>query len=436
LKLFFNARLNARRSSVVSLLDQAASSLTNFGSVVFAAVALSATEFGEYSLAYISYTIILGAFQSLIGHELVLVGGSDQRIRAASNSALSFAFWLALIPSLAILIVVWAFPVWGSAMLPLAVLLPVLMLQDTLRFAAAVQKRMHVSLLVDMSWLLLLGAGVVAMNFGLLGLPSAFSMALVWSSAGALSVVPGLLALHLSPEGLVPDQALSGVSRYWARGFLGHRFFAEFVAIRGTSQTLQLAIGWLAGLVAAGALRGVITLFGPLNVLLNAMTAFGIPILKPLPARARDRWVIKLSVVTCAIAALVTLVLYLLPTALGRLILGETWLGAHALVLPIGAQLMALSVGTVVFMALRIEAPKSTLKVNLFTSIFVIAFFMAGYWISGVGGAAWGLFASSLLQTVVGALTYMRARGMFSRTRSPRNEWTDLVCADDGPSRH
>lgn len=403
-----NAPLPRRASTIASVLDQAVSSGTNFVAVVLAAAALTPVEFGRYSIAYVLFTIVAGAFQSFVGQELVLIEGSPERRADASAVALRVTLLLSLLPVAGLLVAAALLPDLRAVLVVLAIALPLLVMQDEMRFAASLEGRMHVAVILDSIWAAILV--VVVVGAMLIGSPLDDSAQFVaaWVGAGAVAGIAGLLFFW--PFRRVADPELAG-GRYRGRDFLGLRFLAEFAAIRGSSQALGVAVGAVASLAVAGAFRGVTTLFGPMNVLIGAIGGFGVSLLRPLDRRGRDRWIVGVAAILSACAAAVIVVLLLLPEEIGELLLGDTWTGAYPLILPIGCQVIALSVSTVIFIGLRVESPRSTLRIRLITAVPVLLFFFIGLWLGGIVGAAWGLFASAVFQAGIGAVTYLRHRG-------------------------
>lgn len=393
----------SRRAAIFSALDQAVSSATNFGSAIAAALLLSAEGFGQFSIAYIIYVIVIGGFQAFIGQELVLKMGDPDSLREASGFAIRFALVMSIPTAVCVTILVAIFlPEALMALLPFVIALPFLVGQEIMRFACAVQGRMRFALALDTIWLL---CGAMLIGGIILFVPEdaiqAWLIATAWSIAGAISFIAGSFAL---PWNGVLGQPFQ---KYFAKDYVGRRFLIEFLAMRGTSQSLGLALGGLTGSATAGAYRGASTLSGPLAVLLGTVSSFGAPMLRNVEIRRRTWWLARLALVLALIAGSWTLVLALIPNFLGRLILGETWDGARSMLIPIALQTVVLGVSIPFFMGLRVHWPRVTLWVQLIGSVLTVIMFFAGLTVGGPVGAAWGQLIAGGIQAVVVCVTYL-----------------------------
>lgn len=396
--------ISRRRSAILGVVDQGLSSISNFFIVIAAARMLGAQEFGAFSVAFITYSIIIGGYQAFIGQELVLASGTRRHLAAHALAACRAALVLSLPLSAGLV-------VWGlldaeirGPLIVLALLLGPLAIHETVRFAAALFDSTQLAVVIDTVWVLAV-AGLVWLAWaGVFGTPNATMVVLLWGAAACASLLP-LIVLVPSIRRL--DTTVS-LKRVFERHYLGHRFFGEFAAVRATSQGLTIVLGGLAGLAATGALRGVSTLFGPMTVLLNAVVAFTIPILRRFDPRVRDRWILALAGALAFVSAALMIVLILLPDDIGRLLLGQTWAGARPLLVPIGVQSIALSVSTVCVIALRMIDPKATLRIRLAGAVIVVVLFFVGFAIGGVLGSVWGLCAAAIIQALLLAFQYAR----------------------------
>jgi O-antigen/teichoic acid export membrane protein len=405
------APISRRRSAILGVVDQALSSISNFFIVIAAARMLTAREFGAFSVAFITYSIIIGGYQAFIGQELVLASGSRQHLAAQALAACRATLVLSLPLSAAL--VVWAFldaQIRGP-LIVLALLLAPLAVHETVRFAAALFGSTQLAVVIDTVWVVVV-AGLVWLAWtGAFGAPNATMVVLLWGAAGCASLLPLLVLVPRIPRLETPVS----LRRVFTRHYLGHRFFGEFAAVRATSQGLTIVLGGLAGLAATGALRGVSTLFGPMTVLLNAVVAFTIPILRRFDPRVRDRWILALAGALAFVSAALMIVLILLPDDIGRLLLGQTWAGARPLLVPIGVQSIALSVSTVCVIALRMIDPRATLRIRLAGAVIVVVLFFVGFAIGGVLGSVWGLCSAAIIQALLLVLQYARVRKIAPR---------------------
>jgi hypothetical protein len=377
------------RAVAVSAADQGVAALTNIAVVVVAARQSTAGDFAAFAVVYAVFALLLGAFTAYVGQALVLRRGPDAELHRHCRA--SVAFTLVAAAALGALLAAGAGPL-APEFAALGLVLPVLLTQDALRYAFSLLRRPELALAAD---LLRLAAAVPV----LAGQPDGAAperTVLAWG----LSALPALLL-----GGLLLARLTRGAGRpAWraplARGHLGRRFAVEFGVGNAASQLAIVAIGLLANPLAVGALRGATTLFGPLNVLFNAATGFGPPLLNGGAGRAgrpggKARTAGTAGAALAAFAACWALTLALLPDTVGRQLLGATWHSAAELLPATGSQYAAMALGTCGLLALRVVSPRATLGVQLVFSLIAVACLLGGYALGGVTGAAWGLAAGS-----------------------------------------
>ncbi|MFF9012847.1 hypothetical protein ACF09C_07700 [Streptomyces sp. NPDC014870] len=394
-----------RRAATVaaSVLDQAAASLTNIAVLVIAARASSADGFAAFSMVYIVFTVLLGLGAAFVGQSVVLERGEEPEVGAAVRSAVTFTAGASTAAGILLLAAgaVIGGPT-GLAVLALGAVLPVVLVQDGLRYGFSALRTPHRALAAD---LLRLGCAVPA----LLLQPSGSSPArlvLAWGLSALPATLLGLALLHPYVR------RLKGTPRrHLGRGHLGRRFAVEFAVGSGSSQLAVLGLGLLASPLAVGALRGATTLFGPLNTLFTSVNAFGPPLLGRAGSR---RATVRAAAVLAAVLALVALgwaaVLYALPDRVGRQLLGATWQSTAALLPATGSQYAVMAAGTCALVTLRVLSPRATLGVQVVFSLLSVALMLAGHALAGAPGAAWGLAAGSALKALAAWTRVARVR--------------------------
>lgn len=394
---------SAKAAMTASVADQGVVALTNITVVVFAARQSTAASFASFAVLYTVATVLMGAATAYVGQALVLRGGPRDELRGHCRSAALFT--LAAATVLGALLAALAWPFSGELADGLAVLglvLPLVLVQDGLRFGFALLGLPHYALLGD---LLRLAAAVSALAAQPYGSSSA-RLVLVWG----LSALPALLAggwllLRVTRGGRPVPLADSLRS-----GHLGRRFVVEFGVGNAGTQLAVIALGLLANPLAVGALRGAATLFGPLNVLFNAATGFGPPLLNRLYAPANKARAAALAGGALAVAAACwAVLLVLLPDRFGRQLLGDTWTAAAGLLPATGSQYAVMALGVCGLLTLRVLRPRSTLAIQLVFSLFTVGCLFAGYALGGVLGAAWGLCLGSAAKA---AAAWLRTRAV------------------------
>lgn len=385
--------MKARTAVVCSVADQGVAALTNILVLVVAARLSTVSDFARFSGVYLVFTVLLGVFGAYTGQPLVLRRGADEETRGACRSAVAFTLLVSAVlgGALAGVCAVLTGDT-ARALMTLGLVLPVVLAQDTARYAFATLQAQHLALGADTLRLAcVLGA--------LTGQPHGASAARLVTAWG-LSALPALLLsvtlLHRRTAGT--PVRLAPLLR---RGHLGRRFVVEFGVGNATSQLSVLGLGVVGNPLVVGALRGATTLFGPLNVLFTSATGFGPPLLGRLATdRLRVRATAALAAVLAATAAGWATVLALLPGSVGRHLLGDTWPTAAALLPATGSQYAAMAVGTCGLLALRLLDPRTTLSIQVVFSLAAVGFLAGGYWLGGVPGAAWGLCLGSVCKAI------------------------------------
>ncbi|MEV7593943.1 hypothetical protein AB0O42_27125 [Streptomyces sp. NPDC089922] len=378
-------------AAVASVLDQAASSATNILVLVLAARLSSASGFADFSMVYVAFSVLLGLNMAYVGQSLVLEKGEG--LGAACRSAAGFTAAASASVGVLLALVGLALPgATGRAFLALGLVLPLVLLQDGLRYCFSAVRAPERALAADALRLACVVTALAVQPEG----ASAGRLVLVWGLSALPALGLGLWLLRPYVRGARAD-----LRPYLRRGHLGQRFVVEFAVGNGSSQLAVLGLGVFATPLAVGALRGATTLFGPLNVLFNSASAFGPPVLGRFGGkRATVRATAALGLVLAALGAGWATALYLLPDRLGRELLGDTWAAASALLPATGAQYAVMGLGTCALLTLRVLAPKATLSLQVVFSLLSVGLLLGGYAVWGVAGAAWGLAAGSALKAL------------------------------------
>lgn len=398
-----------RRSAaaLASVLDQAASSLTNIAVLVIAARVSTVHGFAAFSMVYLTFTVLLGLNMAYVGQAVVLTRGD---IGAACRSAITFTTLASGVVGVLLATVGavtgavtggWAGP--GGAFLALGLVLPLVLVQDGLRYAFSTLRRPGLALAADTLRLVcVVPALLLQPQHAAPGL-----LVAVWGVSAVPALLLGLRLLWPHVRGSRAD-----LRPYVRRGHLGQRFVVEFAVGNASSQLAVLGLGLFAAPLAVGALRGATTLFGPLNVLFNSVNAFGPPLLNRLGGRrATTRATALLGLVLSAVGLAWGLVLYALPDQVGRQLLGDTWQLAATLLPASGAQYAVMGLGTCALVTLRVLRPRATLSVQVVFSLLAVVLMLAGYLLTGSAiGAAWGLAAGSALKAVAAWTRVARLR--------------------------
>ncbi|GLX35664.1 membrane protein [Streptomyces roseochromogenus] len=385
--------------AVASVLDQAASSATNILVLVLAARLSSASGFADFSMVYVTFSVLLGLNMAYVGQTVVLEKGG--RLATVCRSSVLFTAAASAVAGLLLAVVGLALAGdAGRAFLALGLVLVPVLVQDGLRYCFSALRVPQRALAADSLRLLCVVAALAAQPAG----ASAGRLVLVWGLSALPALGLGLWLLRPHVRG-----ARAELRPYLRRGHLGQRFVVEFAVGNGSSQLAVLGLGAFATPLAVGALRGATTLFGPLNVLFNSANAFGPPVVGRASGK---RGVVRLTALMGAALAVLgagwAAVLYALPDRLGRHLLGDTWAAAAALLPATGAQYAVMGLGTCALLTLRVLNPKATLSLQIVFSLLSVALLLGGYAVWGVAGAAWGLALGSAAKAAAGWLRVAR----------------------------
>ncbi|MGO4754490.1 hypothetical protein AB4212_38820, partial [Streptomyces sp. 2MCAF27] len=252
------------------LADQAASSLSNFAVGVYVARSLGPAAFGVFSLAWVTYGVVLNVSRGLATDPLVVrfSGVPDTSWRGAVARSSGTALGVGTALGAACLVVGLALGgSVGTAFAVLGVVLPALLLQDAWRFAFFAAGTGRKAFVNDLVWgVALVPAMVVAARVG-----SVAAFVLAWGASAAVAAAYGCLQSGIRPR-------MAG-ARGWLREQrdLGYRYLVENVSLSGASQLRAYGLGAIVGLGAVGAVRGAELLMGPFLAVLMGLSLVTVP---------------------------------------------------------------------------------------------------------------------------------------------------------------
>jgi O-antigen/teichoic acid export membrane protein len=381
------------------LIDQAISSLTNFAVGIVVAHNFGLDEFGAFTLAWFTYGLIVNISRGLATDPLVVrfSGGPVAAWRTAVSRTSATAVAVGIATGAICLLVGLAVsgPV-GGALVGLGVVLPVLMLQDSWRYAFFAAGVGHKACLNDLVWgLSLIPALAVAVQR-----QSLFGLVVAWGLAGGVAALYGCWQARIvpNPRGI----------RTWLRDQkdLGLRYLFENVTQSGGVQLRMYALGAIAGLADVAALRGAQLLLGPLLAVLMGIGAVAVPEAVRWLRRSR-RHLTRFCVALGSAEAFAALswglgLLIFLPRGGGSLVLGPVWGPASVLVLPLTLSVIVGSFTTGATTGLRaLGAARRSLRSQLLeTGMFIVAT-IVGATLAGALGATWAALLAAVLSATI-----------------------------------
>jgi O-antigen/teichoic acid export membrane protein len=374
--------------------DQAVSSLTNFAVGIYVARSLGVTAFGVFSLAWVTYGVVLNVSRGLATDPLMVrfSGVAPAAWRVAMTRSSGTALGVGTVAGAAsVLAGIGMGGSVGPAFVALGVVLPALLLQDSWRFGffasgegrkAFVNDTVWAVALVPAMFLAARGGGVVA-------------FVLAWGASGAVAAAYGCVQSRTRPR-------LSGARR-WLREQrdLGSRYLMENVSNSGASQLRMYGLGAIAGLADVGTVRGAELLLGPFLAVLMGLSLVTVAeaarVLRRNPARLRPFCLLLGAGQAAAALAWGTALLLLVSDRVGQLVLGDVWHTASALILPATLGVTGASFATGAAAGLRaLGAARRSLRSQLLASAAYVAGGLAGAAAAGAVGSAWGVAAATI----------------------------------------
>lgn len=370
--------------------DQAFSSLTNLALGLMIARSVTAQDFGAFSLAHATYTLCLG-FSRAANTEPLIVRFSHSPLpvwRSATASSTSTAILFGVIAGLCC--VLFGLATTGSlaeAILALGITLPGLLLQDTFRFAFFARGDGRSAFFNDLAWALIMFPSILLLVDT--GHTSVGWLTLGWGASGAAAGLIGILQTKVRPRW--------SLTRQWLRdqSDLASRYLGEFAAMSGARQVSFYSVGAIAGLLAAGAIRGSQMLLGPIQVLQNGLRLVAIPEAVRVAKQPGGRLQSACNVLGLTLSSLAVLwgvLILCIPSRIGQELLGETWRAAHAVALPMTLVMAGGGITMSRVVGLRaLAAAQRSLGARVLVSLFQVSGTITGAFLAGAVGAAWGL---------------------------------------------
>ncbi|MFI6644906.1 hypothetical protein [Streptomyces sp. NPDC050504] len=380
------------------LADQAVCSMTNFAVGIYVARSLGLTAFGVFSLAWVTYGVVLSISRGLATDPLVVrfSGVSDASWRGAAARSSGTALGVgATVGAVCLVIGLSLGGRVGPAFAALGVVLPGLLLQDAWRysfFAAGTGRKACVNDLLGA--VALVPALLLAASVG-----SVQAFVLAWGAAAAVAAGYGCFQSGIRPR---PDKA-----RAWLREQrdLGYRYLVENVGVSGASQLRAYGLGAIVGVSAVGVVRGAELLLGPFLALLMGLSLVTVPeaarVLRQAPHRLA-KFCLMLSGGLAAAALLWGVALLLVPDGAGELVLGDVWGSASELIVPAVLGVAGSGLGIGAAAGLRaLAAARRSLRAQLFASACYVGGGLGGAAAGGAVGSAWGVAAATLASSAV-----------------------------------
>ena len=393
--------IRAMRRLSWGVADQGMSSLSNFALGLFVARSFGASNFGAFTLAFVTYTVVINATRGLATDPLLVrySGDQDARWRRATGEASGASLLVGLAAGVVCILLGLVVPApVGPVLLALGVGLPGLALQDSLRFAFFACGRGSAAFLNDLFWTVLLVLGLLVLHER--GDGSAARCLLVFGGTATVAGLLGLLQARVLPR---PSRAAA-----WLRTHreLSVRYLIENVSSSGASQLRYLILGAVAGLAAVGYVRASEILMGPFLVVLMGLSQVAVPEASRVfhrDSRHLARFCFALGGLQAAAAVAWGVVLItVFPLGPGPFILKELWMPTQALLPAITLTVAAASFSTAATAGLRaMGVARRSLPVQLTASAAYLIGGSVGAFLGGALGASWGVTIAQIFAALL-----------------------------------
>lgn len=397
----------AARRGGWGVVDQVVSSASNLALGVLVARVTSVREFGAFAVAYTLYRISVGAARALGSEPLVVrhSGSADEGRDSAVVASAGFAFAFGCATGALVLIVgAVVGGTLGSALVPVGLLMPALLVQDAWRYGFLAAGRPTGAIVNDAVWAL--AQTVLVLTVAATAGGDVFLLVLSWAMSGFLAAAFGCAQWRRLPD-------VAAAARWLVvHRDLGPRFLAEFASSVGANQLTTLFVGAMVGLEGIGALRAAAMLVAPLALLMYSLTTVGVAEAVRLLEGGQRRLLratAAMSVGSVTISGAYGAVVLALPPAAGNALLRQQWAPARHLAVPMLAGVLALAMGVGSFVGLRaLAAASHSLRVKLLGAAAGVVAGLAGAAVRGAAGFAWGAAAATAATSAMCWWQYLR----------------------------
>jgi O-antigen/teichoic acid export membrane protein len=392
-------RVAAKRFSW-GLADQAMSSLSNAAMSLYIARQLGATQFGAFSVAYVTYSFVLNASRGLATDPL-LVRYSHVEYpvwRRAVQCCTTTAALVGLVMGIVCLLIgVVATGTTRLSFIALGVSLPGLTLQDSWRYSFFALGKGSKAFINDTIWTVSLVAGLLLLRA--VHHQTVFWFVLAWGATANLAAAVGPLQARLLPRWNGAAEWLSKTRD------LGTRYLIENTGNSSSNQIRLYAVGFIIGLAAVGYIQEGILMMGPFSVIFMGVSLVTVPeAARSLQKSVRQLWryciLIGIALTLAALAWGVVLEVAL-PRGLGALLLHKgAWESAYGIVPWMVISMMGATATAGASAGLRaLGAAKRSMRITLISAATYVALGVVGAAVHGTYGSVEG----TALATWIGA---------------------------------
>ena len=322
--------------AILTTVDQVLSSASNALMTFVLAQVLSAGQFGIIGLPITMAAGCMAFNRGALGTPLLLTSNLNKRqIVAESDYAVAWSLYIGVLGGVLIFATGALFhhPWTGLAF---AIVLPAILAQDVLRLTAIGLGRPSLAVVADALWVAPMLGIFVANLFGFR--ERAECSIYLWGLSGLVSAAILAFKLRVAPHH-------SGILDWWRTDWPMRVRFGSFASIGQINYVfMTLAVMMTAGSIAAAGIRGALTLFGPIAMLLSAMPMVFIPHAARTGNSLGDQWRLlsRTSLATSALTLVAAGCLMAVPARVGAAVLGASWQATVSVIPYIGVACAAM----------------------------------------------------------------------------------------------
>ena len=375
-----------RRAGLVTF-DQGISSASNLLMLIWVAHALSAADFGRFSLVFFVWVFTQnGVVRSLVSSTVMVhPEDADERPRSVLGAAVLLSLAVGALCALLGGGLWWAGSNIGPPLLLVGVLMPLLGVQDAGRFIAIAESKPVRAVVLDSIWLGLMLGGFVAVEVS----HGATLMWLVaaWAGTGALSGV-WVFVQHGIPR--ARELSLDWLRERW------HFSWRSLVASSSSAAVALIGSSLMAivsGPLAVAGVRAALLLERPSTTVQTAVaTSAATDIAREKSDNAGLLRHQRRTMTASILVALANLaVLMVIPDSVGKLLLGNVWKIVEPLLLVVGFHVGVLAAQSGVRAALMGRRQiHSVMIVDITGTVLSIVGLVIGAALADAQGAMWG----------------------------------------------
>jgi O-antigen/teichoic acid export membrane protein len=375
-----------RRAGLVTF-DQGISSASNLLMLIWVAHALSAADFGRFSLVFFVWVFTQnGVVRSLVSSTVMVhPEDADERPRSVLGAAVLLSLAVGALCAVLGGGLWWAGSNIGPPLLLVGVLMPLLGVQDAGRFIAIAESKAGRAVVLDSIWLGLMLAAFVAVEVS----HGATLMWLVaaWAGTGALSGM-WVFVQHGIPR--ARELSLDWLRERW------HFSWRSLVASSSSAAVALIGSSLMAivsGPLAVAGVRAALLLERPSTTVQTAVaTSAATDIAREKSDNAGLLRHQRRTMTASILVALLNLgVLLVIPDSVGKLLLGNVWKIVEPLLLVVGFHVGVLAAQSGVRAALMGRRQiHSVMIVDITGTVLSIVGLVIGAALADAQGAMWG----------------------------------------------